>query len=343
MSQDCKHTWKNFREDEFCVNDLKQYACKNACSSGYTEYNASRFDICAKNNNGMDCAQTCDKELKKEGASFFSTSEDDCSKLDWWKDACKDENGNRLPDCKFINDYGICVAKDTIRHSDNSIKVFEHDAGANHQRDAQFVCGKSDLAWNASRKGRGVYDSHLKACVKRGAIKSESCSKFETTYEGRDWLKGYIRDGTKEADTPIDPPSAGPSPTKVGGESESVAPVPVLTQKFASPSTVRRVESETSRKQTCTMLLNGMHLCNYATFSDVISGDSQTSISGVLARKTDVCVKYGQEGVPPNYVCLEHDKLNRYISGLNSQEAVDALKANSILDASLTQVLEPAT
>jgi hypothetical protein len=33
--------------------------------------------------------------------------------------------------------------------------------------------------------------------------------------------------------------------------------------------------------------------CN---FSDVV--DSQMSISGVLARKTGVCVKYGQEGVP---------------------------------------------
>tara|TARA_Y100000748_G_C15373550_1_gene440795 strand:- start:50 stop:769 length:720 start_codon:yes stop_codon:yes gene_type:complete len=102
------------------------------------------------------------------------------------------------------------------------------------------------------------------------------------------------------------------------------------------------------REDVCTMIVNGIHICDHERYPNTIHDPESITPSQILSVQENFCIKFdhlpditgaplndqvGHGDIPNNYICFEKGKLDQYV-----QATVPAQTYNSFMNSPMKHI-----
>lgn len=101
---------------------------------------------------------------------------------------------------------------------------------------------------------------------------------------------------------------------------------------------------EKSKSESCTMLVNGVYICDHAKYDETNTKDPEDlTMNDLLFKDTDFCVKFdhlpditgmplneymGHGDIPDNYICFEKGKIDQYVQSIMPAQRYNMMTQN---------------
>ena len=101
-----------------------------------------------------------------------------------------------------------------------------------------------------------------------------------------------------------------------------------------------------SNEDHCTMLVNGVHICDHAKYKTNTKDPEDLTMNDILFQNTDFCVKFnhlpditgmplnemmGHGDIPDHYICFEKGKVDQYVQSLMPAQQYNMMTQNETM------------
>ena len=114
---------------------------------------------------------------------------------------------------------------------------------------------------------------------------------------------------------------------------------------LATSGDLEKLKNEIS-ENTCTMLVNGVHICDHAKYQTNMKDPEDLTMNDILFQDTDFCVKFdhlpditgmplnnmvGHGDIPDHYICFEKGKVDQYVQSLMPAQQYNMMTQNETI------------
>ena len=127
---------------------------------------------------------------------------------------------------------------------------------------------------------------------------------------------------------------------------------------LATSGDLRELKNEMS-ENNCTMLVNGVHICDHAKYQTNMKNPEDLTMNDILFQETDFCIKFdhlpditgqplskdmGHGDIPDNYICFEKGKVDQYVQSIMRAEDYNMMTQNNqMMNMKLNEMMNPVS